>query len=141
MPQARQPAGWELTHPSADRVPKAILSSQPPLNIYLDMVLLISGTRPSTTHHWAGITSSYWENCIRLRTKLTHQMTKTKCNRSYDPPANRKETTNTNSQRNSENNWCGRGCGKLEPSYAASGTVKWLSHFGKQFGSSPNDET
>ena len=46
-----------------------------------------------------------------------------------------------NSQRNSENNWCGRGCGKLEPSYAASGTVKWLSHFGKQFGSSPNDET
>ena len=37
-------------HPSADRLPKVVLSSQPPINTPLYMVLPTRGNRPSSTH-------------------------------------------------------------------------------------------
>ena len=85
-------------HPIADRVPKATLSSQPPLNTQLDMTLPTRGTRPSSTHQWEGTNPSYQEGCTSLTIDLTHQRADTKSKRSYNPPACRKETTNTESQ-------------------------------------------
>ena len=53
-------------HPSADRLPKVFLSPQPPLNTSLDMALPTRGTRPSSTHQWAGTSPSYQEVCTSL---------------------------------------------------------------------------
>ena len=62
------------THPSADRVPKAILSSQPPINTPLDTALPTRGTRPSSTHKWASTSPSHQKASTRsLRTNLTHE--------------------------------------------------------------------
>ena len=82
-------------HPSADRVPQATLSSQPPISTLLNVALSTRGTRPSSTHQWAGRSPSHQEACTRPRTNLTHQRAETRRKRSYDPPASGKETTNT----------------------------------------------
>ena len=84
-------------HPSADRVPKAILRSQPPTNMSLDMALPTRGTRPRSTHQWASTTPSHQEPCASLRINPTHQRIDTRSKRSYNLPARRKETTNTES--------------------------------------------
>ena len=60
-------------HPSADRLPKVILSPQPSLNTPLDMALPTRGKRPSSTHQWAGTSPSHQEACTNPWTNLTHQ--------------------------------------------------------------------
>ena len=63
MPQAKQPAGETQPLPSADRLPKVVLSSQSPLNTPPDMGLSTRRTRPSSTHQWAGSCPSHQEAC------------------------------------------------------------------------------
>ena len=82
-------------HTSADRLPKAVLISKPPLDTPLYTALSTRGTRPSSTHKWAGTSPSQQEACTRPRANLTHQGADTKSKRSYDPAACGKETTNT----------------------------------------------
>ena len=84
-------------HPSTDRVPEAILSSQPLLNTILDTALSTRGTTHSPTNQWAGTIPFHQEACTSHRTNLTHQRADTRSKRSYNPPARRKETTNTES--------------------------------------------
>ena len=58
--------------PSADRLPKVVLSSQPPQNTPLDTALPTRGT--SSTYQWGGISPPpNQEACTSLRTNLTHQ--------------------------------------------------------------------
>ena len=59
--------------PSADRLPKVNLSPQLPIYIPLDTSLSTRGTRPSSTHQWAGTSSSHQEACTRPWTNLTHK--------------------------------------------------------------------
>ena len=49
--------------PSVDRVPQATLSSQPPISTPLNMASSTRGTRPSSSHQWAGINPSHQEAC------------------------------------------------------------------------------
>ena len=51
------------------------------------MALPTRGTRPSSTHQWAGTSPSHQEACTSLRTNLTHQRAQTRSKRSYDPTA------------------------------------------------------
>ena len=83
--------------PSADRLPKVILSSQPPQNTPLNTALTTRGTRPSSTHQRAGTSPSHQEDCTSPWTNLTHQGADTRSKRNYDSAACRKETTNTES--------------------------------------------
>ena len=87
-------------HPSAGRVPQATLSSQPPISTPLNVALSTRGTRPSSTHQWAGSSPSHQEACTRPWTNLTHQRADTRRKRSYEPPASGKETTNTETKIN-----------------------------------------
>ena len=48
-------------HPSECRLPKVILSSQPPQNTPFVMALPIRGTRPSSTQETAGTSPSHWK--------------------------------------------------------------------------------
>ena len=57
--------------PSSDRLPKVILSPEPPLNTPLDMALPTRGTRLSSTHQWADISPSYQETCTSPWMSLT----------------------------------------------------------------------
>ena len=50
-------------HPSADRVPQATLSSQPPISTPLNVASPTRGTRPSSSHQWAGSNPSHQEAC------------------------------------------------------------------------------
>ena len=87
------------THPSAERVPEAILSSQPPINMppwhgpahQRDKTQI----HPPVGRLWFPPNQ---ETCTSLRTNLNHQMADNRSRRNYDPPASRKETTNTESQ-------------------------------------------
>ena len=85
-------------HPSEDRLPQVILSSQPPQNTLLDTALLIRGTRYSSTHKRAGTNPSHQEAYPSRWTNLTHQGADTRNKRNYDPAACGKETPNTESQ-------------------------------------------
>ena len=87
--------GTQTSPPSADRVPKAILSSQPPINTPLH-TLPTWGIRPSSTHQWEDTSPSHQEASTSHKTNLAHQRADTISKRSYDPPASRKESTNTN---------------------------------------------
>ena len=71
----RQTTQWAGTqsNPSADRLPKDFLSSQPPLDTPLDMVLSIRGPTPSSTHQGTGTSPSHQEACTSLYTRLTYQ--------------------------------------------------------------------
>ena len=53
-------------HPSADRLSEVLLTPQPPINTPLDTVLPTRGTRPSSTHQWAGTSPSDQEACTSL---------------------------------------------------------------------------
>ena len=99
MPQAKPPAMAENTAPIISRqAVKVVLSSQPPLNTPLDMVLPTKGTRPSSTHQGAGTSPSHQEACTPGPTNLTYQEAEdTWSKRNYDPAAWGKETTNTES--------------------------------------------
>ena len=64
MPQAKPPAMGENTAPIISRqAVKVVLSSQPPLNTPLDMVLPTKQTRPSSTHQGVGTSPSHQEAC------------------------------------------------------------------------------
>ena len=70
----KQPCSGQTTnrvgtqpHPSADRLPKVILSPLPALNTPLDTALPTKGIRPSSTHQWAGTSSSHQEACTPSR--------------------------------------------------------------------------
>ena len=92
--QTRSKTGTQQ-HPSTDRLPKVLLSSQLPQNAPLDMDLPPRGTRLSSTQHRAGTVPSHKEACISPWTKLTHQGTDIRSKRNYDPAACGKETANT----------------------------------------------
>ena len=64
--------GGNTAPPSADRLYKVSLNPQPPINIPLDTVLPTRGTRPSSTHQWAGTSSSHLEACTGPWTNLIH---------------------------------------------------------------------
>ena len=87
-------------HPSEDRLPKVILSSQPPQNAPLEMALPFRGTRPSPTHQRTGTSPSHQEACTRPWTNLTYEEADTRSKRNYNPAACGKETTNTESRQN-----------------------------------------
>ena len=59
-------------HPSADRLPKVVLSLQSPLNTPVDMALPTRGTTPSSPHQWADTSLSYQEACTSPWTNLTN---------------------------------------------------------------------
>ena len=61
-PQANQ-QDRNTAPPSADRLPKAVLSSQPPLNTPIDTALPSRETQPSSTHQRAGTSPSHQEAC------------------------------------------------------------------------------
>ena len=60
-------------HPSADTLPKVVLSSQLPQNTPLDMALTIRGTRPSSTHQRAGTSPCHQEACTSTWNNFMHQ--------------------------------------------------------------------
>ena len=66
------------SHPSADRLPKDILSSQTPQNTPPDAVLPIRGTRLSSTHQNTATSPSQHEGYTSPWTKLTHQGAETR---------------------------------------------------------------
>ena len=80
-------------HLSADRLPKVIWDTQPPLNIPLNTALLTKRTRP--TNQGAGTSPSHQEACIKTLYHLhppggRHQKLK-----KLQPCSLQKETTNT----------------------------------------------
>lgn len=83
------------TQPTEDRVPKATLTSQLPINAPCDTTLPACGTRPSFTHQWEGASPSSREMATSPMTSLTHWKADTRRKRSYDLLASRKESTNT----------------------------------------------
>lgn len=83
------------TQPTEDRVPKATLTSQLPINAPCDTTLPACGTRPSFTHQWEGASPSSQEIATSPMTSLTHWKADTRRKRSYDLLASRKESTNT----------------------------------------------
>ena len=60
------------TQPTEDRVPEAVLTSQPPINARCDTTLPTCGTRPSLTHRWAGASPSYQGISTSPMTSITH---------------------------------------------------------------------
>ena len=60
-------------HPSADRLPKGVLSMQPPLIISLDTALPTRWTRPSSTHQWAATSLSHQETYSKAPCQLQPQ--------------------------------------------------------------------
>ena len=60
------------THPSADRLPKGVLSPQTPQNIPPDAALPIRGTRSNSTHQQTGTSPSYQEAYTSDWTNHTH---------------------------------------------------------------------
>lgn len=74
MSQDKQPAGQEPRPKSTeDRVPKATLTSQLPINAPCDTTLPACGTRPSFTHQWEGSQSPPpRKSPLSLTTSLTH---------------------------------------------------------------------
>ena len=71
QPQTTSKTGTQ-SHPTADRVPKVILSPQTPQNTPLDMTLSTIGTRHSSTHQRSVLSPSHQEACTRHWTNLTH---------------------------------------------------------------------
>ena len=84
-------------HPSTNKLPKVVLNPQLPLNTLLDTALSTRGTKPSSTHQWAGTSPTHQEACTSPWTKLTHQGADTRSKRNYSPAVCRTETTNTES--------------------------------------------
>ena len=70
--QTTSKTGIQL-HPSADRLPKVILSSQLPQNTPLGTALPTRQTRSSSTHQRAGTSPFHQEACTNPRTNLTHR--------------------------------------------------------------------
>ena len=81
---------------SADRLHKVIMSSQPLLKTNLDTGLPTRGTIHSSIHQLTGTNLHHQEACTSSRTKHTHQGADTG-DRSYNPTASKKETTDTES--------------------------------------------
>lgn len=92
MLQARQPAGWEQTHLSADSMPKAILTPIATYKHTLDIALPMRGTRPSSNHSGQAPAPLTRKPPRSLRTSRTHQRVDTGNMRSCDPPASGKES-------------------------------------------------
>ena len=88
---------WTKNHPSAEKLPKVVLSPKMPLNTPLDMALTTRGKRHSSSHQWAGISPSHQEVCTRPWTNLTHQGADTRNERNYTSAAWGTETKNTES--------------------------------------------
>ena len=86
---AQRPGPTVGTHhyASAERLPKVILSPKLHLNTYLNRVLPTKGTRPSSSHHWAGTSPSHKDICTSPWTNLTNQEADTRSKRNYDPAA------------------------------------------------------
>ena len=80
-------------HPSADRLPKGVLSMQPPLIISLDTALPTRWTRPSSTHQWAATSLSHQETCASPWINVTNQRADTRSKKSYNLVACKRETT------------------------------------------------
>ena len=76
------------SHPSADRLPKIVLSSQIPQNIPLDTAL------PRSTTRAHALVPSTRKPTQATKTNLTDQGADTRSKRNYDPAACRKKTTN-----------------------------------------------
>ena len=91
-PQATQPTQPD---PSADKLPKVVLSPRLPLNISLDIVLSTRGPRPTSTQQCAYISSIHQEANTSPWTNLTYQETEIRSKRSYKYVAWEMETTNT----------------------------------------------
>ena len=72
-------------HPPADRLPKVFLTPQLPLNKPSDKALPTKGTRPSSTHQWAGTSLSNQEAYTSLWTNLTNQGADTRSKKNYSP--------------------------------------------------------
>ena len=81
-------------YPSADRLPKVILSQPLPLNRPLNMALPTRGTRPSPTDQWAGTSPSHKEACTSPWINLTQHGADTRTRKNYSLPAWGTETTN-----------------------------------------------
>ena len=93
MLQAKNKQGGNTALPRANRLPKVILSQQPRINIPLDTALPTRRKRPSSTHQWAGASSSHQEACTSPWTNLAHQEADTRTKKNYNPTAWGMETT------------------------------------------------
>ena len=80
--------------PSADRLPKVVLSSQTPQNTPPDAALPCREERLSSTHQSTGTSPSHQETVTSPRTNLTHQEADNRSKRNDYPTACRKETIN-----------------------------------------------
>ena len=76
--------------PSADRLPKVVLSSQTLQNTPLDTALPFRGKRLSSTHQSAGTSPSHQEAYTSPWSNLTHQGADNRSKRNYDPTACRR---------------------------------------------------
>ena len=82
---------------TADRLPKVLMSSQPPQNTPFDTALPTRVTKPSSTHHSADTSPSHQEAYTSPWTNITHLGADTRSKRYYDPAVCREDTTNTES--------------------------------------------
>ena len=82
-------------HPSVDRLPKVVLSSQTPKNTPPEEALVFRGKRLNATHQTAGTRPSHQDAYTSPWTNLTHQGADKRSKRNYDPAACGKKTINT----------------------------------------------
>ena len=81
-------------HPSVDRLPKAILSSQTPQNTSPDKGLPFRGKILNSTHQSAGTRTSHQKAYTSPWTNLTHQEADNRSKRNYNPAGCGKKTKN-----------------------------------------------
>ena len=70
-------------HPSADRL----------LKVFLSMALPTRGTRPNSTHQWAGTSLSHQKACTSLLDSLIDQRADSRSKKNYNPGACRMENS------------------------------------------------
>lgn len=86
------------SHPSSGRLLKVLLNPQLTLNITLGLALPIRGTRPSSTHQWAG-TSSYHQEANTKPLGQPHMLGgRHQRKHNYNHAACRTWTTNTDNE-------------------------------------------
>ena len=116
-PQAKQPTGQENStiHQQTGCL-KSSWAQSCPLNTPLDMALPTRGTRPSSTHQWAGTSPSQQEDSTSLLNSLTHQGAESRSKKNYNPAPCGMETTITESEtKGNSRGICPRWRNKIKP--------------------------
>ena len=82
-----KPTGWKQSHPSAYKFPKVLLTQQSPINIPLDIHLLIRRTKSHSTYQWEVTSPTYQEAYTSPWTNFTHRKRNTRTKKNYDAAA------------------------------------------------------